>query len=232
MTSAERAGYALFSFVIRHSGIRHYYMSGPAQVRSTPAIEGLQAALARFEKRTQAALDTLDGELHRTEDWLEHDRPAHWRRELHAAEDGLHQAKMDLERCLMMVVAGQRPACREQKAAVRQAQERLAYCREKSDVVKQWQRNFRHEALEYRGRVGQLRRALEHDVPKARAVLMKILRRLEEYQIERPPEAMDHMDDSLRESNTNHVDNSLRESNSVSERLDHVPSPTPPAEES
>ncbi len=166
-------------------------MSGPAQVRSTPAIEALALALAAFEKRVQTALDTLDGEMHRTEDWLEHDRPGHWKRELHEAEDMLHQAKMDLERCLMMVVAGQRPACREQKAAVAEARARLAYCREKGDVVKKWQRNFRHESLEYRGRIGQLRRALEHDVPKARAVLQKIVRRLEEYQIERPPEAMD-----------------------------------------
>jgi exonuclease VII large subunit len=173
-------------------------MSGPAQVRSTPVIEALALALTRFEKRVQAALDTLDGEMHRTEDWLEHDRPGHWKRELHEAEDMLHEAKMNLERCLMMVVAGQRPACREQKAAVAEAQARLAYCREKGDVVKQWQRNFRHESLEYRGRVGQLRRALEHDVPKARTLLMKIVRRLEEYQIERPPEAMDLPDEPLQ----------------------------------
>ena len=165
-------------------------MSGPAQVRSTPAIEGLQEALAKFAKRVQAALDTLDGEMHRTEDWLEHDRPAHWKRELHAAEDALHAAKMDLERCLMMTVAGQRPACREQKAAVSAAKVRLAYCQQKRDVIRQWQRDFRHESLEYRGRIGQLRRSLEHDVPRARAVLMKILRRIEDYQVERPPEAM------------------------------------------
>jgi exonuclease VII large subunit len=166
-------------------------MSGPAQVRSTPAIEALQAALASFEKRVQAALDTLDGELHRTEDWLEHDRPSHWRGQLYGAEDSLHQTKLDLERCLMMTVAGERPSCREQKAAVKAAQDRLAYCRDKGNTVKQWQRNFRHESLEYRGRVGQLKRALEHDLPRARAVLIKILRRIEEYQIERPPEASD-----------------------------------------
>lgn len=149
----------------------------------------MQAALAKFHQRVQATLDALDGELRRTEDWLEHDRPAHWRRELHAAEDGLHQAKLDLERCLLMTVAGERPACREQKAAVKSAQARLAYCREKGDVVKTWQRNFRHESLELRGRIGQLRRVLDQDVPQARAVLGKILRRLADYGIERPPEA-------------------------------------------
>lgn len=166
-------------------------MSGHAQVRSTPAIDDLQVAVAKFHQRVQAALDALDGELHRAEDWLEHDRPSHWRKELHDAEDGLHQAKQDLARCLLMTLAGERPSCREQKAAVKTAQVQLAYCREKADVVKVWQRNFRHESLEFRGRVGQLRRAMEQDVPKARAVLLKILRRLEEYQIERPPEAFE-----------------------------------------
>jgi hypothetical protein len=164
-------------------------MSSPAQVRSTDAIQALQASLARFQQRVQTALDALDGELRRTADWVEHDRPSHWRNSTHQAEDDLHQAKLDLERCLLMSLAGERPACREQKAALRAAQQRLSYCRDKLDAVKRWQRNFRHEQFEYDGRIGQLRRALEHDVPIARALLNKIIRRLEEYKIERPPEA-------------------------------------------
>jgi hypothetical protein len=172
-------------------------MSGPAQVRSTQAIDALQASLARFQQRVQAALDALDAEIRRAADWVEHDRPSHWRSATHEAEDAVHQAKIELERCLLFSLAGERPACREQKAALKAAQARLAYCREKADVVKHWQRNFRHESFEYDGRVGQLRRLLEHDVPKARAVLKKILRRLEEYQIERPPEAFEIPAESL-----------------------------------
>jgi hypothetical protein len=166
-------------------------MSGPAQVRSTQAIDVLQASLARFQQRAQAALDSLDAEIRRSAEWVEHDRPSHWRNATHEAEDAVHQAKIELERCLLFSLAGERPACREQKAALKAAQARLAYCRDKADVVKQWQRNFRHESFEYDGRVGQLRRLLEHDVPKARALLMKVLRRLDEYQIERPPEAFE-----------------------------------------
>jgi hypothetical protein len=210
-------------------------MSGPAQVRSTPAIDALQASVARFHQRVQAALDALDGELHRAEDWLEHDRPSHWKIQLHAAEDGLHQAKLDLERCLLMTVAGDRPACREQKAAVKAAQVRLAYCREKADVVKVWQRNFRHESLEFRGRVGQLRRALEHDVPQARAVLMKILRRLEEYQIERPPETIDFPEDSAPAStpasHANKPVGGVSDADDSSERFAKSASETPPTTE-
>lgn len=90
----------------------------------------------------------------------------------------------------MMNVAGRRPACREQKEAVEQAKARIAYCREKRELVVKWQRDYRHELFEYDGRIGQLRRLLEYDVPKARALLQKILRRLDEYQIEQPPDAM------------------------------------------
>jgi hypothetical protein len=42
--------------------------------------------------------------------------------------------------------------------------------------------------FEYDGRIGQLRGLLDQQVPAARAVLARIVRRLEEYRIERPPE--------------------------------------------
>jgi hypothetical protein len=165
-------------------------MPGPAQVRSTDAVEALSAALARFAERVQSALDALDGEMHRADDWIEHDRPGHWRMKIREAEDGVHQGKLDLERCLLMTtVDGQRPACREQKAALAEAKARLEYCREKAEKVRHWQRSFRHEMFEYDGRIGQLRGLLDQQVPAARGVLAKILRRLEEYQIERAPES-------------------------------------------
>jgi hypothetical protein len=166
-------------------------MSGPAQVRSTDAIEALSVALARFGERVQNALDALDAEIHRADDWIEHDRPGHWRTRIHEAEDAVHQCKLDLERCLLMTtVDGQRPACREQKAALAEAKARLEYCREKAERVKHWQRSFRHEMFEYDGRIGQLRGLLDQRVPAARGVLAKIVRRLEEYRVERPPESL------------------------------------------
>jgi exonuclease VII large subunit len=164
-------------------------MSGPAQVRSTFAIEEFRAALAKFEQAVQTSLEGLESQVRRASDWIEHDRPGHWRRELHRAEDAVHQAKLDLERCLMFPVADERPSCREERAALRQAQERVTYCRAKIEVVRQWKRKLHHELFEYHGRVGQLKQILELDLPKARGSLEMVLRRLEEYRLERPPEA-------------------------------------------
>lgn len=165
-------------------------MPGPAQVRSTDAIEAFSLAMAKFQERVQSALDVLEGDLRRTDNWIDHDRPPHWRGKIHDAESAVHDAKLDLDRCLLMTTLdGQRPACREQKEALEQAKARLAYCREKGDLVKKWQRSFRHDSTEFKGRIGQLRRLVEQDVPTARAVLAKLLRRLDEYQLERPPDA-------------------------------------------
>ncbi|MEM9659073.1 MAG: hypothetical protein AAF961_11995 [Planctomycetota bacterium] len=161
-------------------------MSGPAQVRSTHAIEEFREALARFERRIQTALDGLDAQMRRAQDWVDHDRPSHWRRETRKAEDGVHQAKVDLNRCLMFPVAGERPSCREERATLKLAEKRLDYCRDKSESVRRWQRDLQHEVLEYQGRIGQLKRVLELDLPRARGALDAILGQIARYRQERP----------------------------------------------
>jgi len=163
-------------------------MSGFAQVRSVDAIVRFRASLADFEKQVQRALDSLGFELQRVVDWLDHDRPAYWKLEAKRAADAVHLAKMDLERCLIFPVAGEQPACREERAALRKAQQREEYCREKREAVKRWQRELHHEMFEYQGRIAHLRRILETELPAARGFLKQIVDRLDAYQVEQPPE--------------------------------------------
>jgi hypothetical protein len=166
-------------------------MSGPAQVRSVDAIEAFRGALARFEERALAALETLRAELQRASDWLDHDRPSYWKEQSRLADQGVHQTNIELERCLLYPVADERPSCREERAVFERAKARREYCREKSERVKYWTRELHHEMFEYEGRVGQLRRMLETELPLARARLQQIVLRLDSYQIERPPQSVD-----------------------------------------
>ena len=166
-------------------------MSDSAQVHSVEAIERFGAALAQFEKRVQGALDTLSAELNRAGTWLEQDCPRYWKEQEKAAADAVHQAKRDVERCLIFSVTDERPACREERAALEVAKQRLAYCHDKKGLVKQWQGTMHHELFEYNGRIGHLRRILETELPTARAKLQLIVRRIEGYQIERPPDYQD-----------------------------------------
>lgn len=163
-------------------------MSTPAQVRNVEAIEHFRNQLAKYEEQVQLSLESLTSELQRANTWLRNDRPSYWKKQTKLAEDAVHQAKMDLERCIMFpTVSGERPSCREERKALKRAQAHLEHCREKVEKVRYWNRQIQHEMLEYTGRIGQLKRLIETELPAARAKLQQIVRRLDEYQIERTP---------------------------------------------
>jgi hypothetical protein len=157
-------------------------MSAQANVHSLEAIEAVRGALVSFVDQVRDALAELQSEMRRVADWLEHDRPRYWRTQIRLANDGVHEAQQALHRCLMFPIAKERPSCYEERAALKKAQARLVYCEEKAERVRHWQRVVQHELFEYEGRISQLVRVVEDDVPRAIGVLGKVLRRLEEYQ--------------------------------------------------
>ncbi|MEM9351930.1 MAG: hypothetical protein AAGA92_02865 [Planctomycetota bacterium] len=162
-------------------------MSRSADVRSVEAIERLRRALVRFASRSTGAVETLESQLRRAGDWIANDRPAYWREQSREAHNDAHQAKLDLERCLMFPVADEKPACREEKAVLRAAKDREAYCLEKIDAVKRFARQIDHEQHEFTGRVGHLKQALETELPRAERMLREVLRRIDAYQVEQAP---------------------------------------------
>ena len=164
-------------------------MSSPAQVRSIASIESFRHALLDFGHRMDEALVELGGQMRRAVDWIEQDQPSYWRHQAREADDAIHETKMNLERCLLNRVADQRPACREQREELKMARVRREFCRAQIERVRHWRRALKHEIFEYEGRIGQLKRVLEQDIPRAIANLEKILRQLEAYRIEQAPRA-------------------------------------------
>ncbi len=153
-----------------------------ANVQSLEAIDALRMSLVAFVNQVGDALGELDAEMRRMLEWLEHDRPRYWKTQVRLSIDQVHEAQQALHRCLMFPVADERPSCREERAALKKAQARQAYCEAKSERVRHWQRSVQHELFEYQGRISQLVRLIELDVPQAIGLLHKIVRRLEEYQ--------------------------------------------------
>jgi len=156
-----------------------------ANVRSSDAIDAVRVALISFADQVGDALTELSTEMRRVLEWLEHDRPRYWKNQVRLSADEVHVAQQALHRCLMFPIADERPSCYEERAALKKAQARSAYCQEKMERVRHWQNVLQHELFEYDGRISQLVRILEIDVPKAVATLEKILRHLDEYQAAR-----------------------------------------------
>jgi exonuclease VII large subunit len=157
-------------------------MSDSAHVQSLEAIEAVRRAVQSFDEQVADALTELGAEMRRMQDWLGHDRPRHWKMQTRKAMDQVHEAQQALHRCLMFPIADERPSCYEERMELKKAQTRLAYCQEKESRVRHWQRSVQHELFEYEGRISQLVRLVEVDMPQAAGVLTKIIRRLEDYQ--------------------------------------------------
>jgi len=170
-------------------------MSGPAKVQSSEAIEAVRLALISFIDHVGDSLTELSAEMRRVQEWLERDRPSFWKNQTRLAMDKVHEAQQALQRCLMFPVANERPSCYEERAELKKAQARLAYCQQKCERVRHWQQTIRHELFEYEGRMSQLVKLVEIDVPHSIGVLNNILRRLEEYHAVRAADPKTQYDD-------------------------------------
>ena len=153
-----------------------------ANVHSLESIEAVRRALALFDEQVADALTQLGAEMRRMLDWLEHDRPRHWRTQVRKATDQVHEAQQALHRCLMFPIADERPSCYEERTDLKKAQARLVYCQEKAHRVRHWQSTIQHELFEYEGRISQLVRLIEIDMPQSMGTLTRIIRHLEDYQ--------------------------------------------------
>jgi len=153
-----------------------------ASVKSIDSIREFRTALIVFMQRVTDAVETMKEQVFHASAWIENDRPRYWHQQELTAFDGVSQARIALETGRMRKeVADFRPSLIEEKQALRKAKERLAYCQEKVREVKSITIRVRHEADEFQGRMTQLERLLETDLPGMIAVLDQMLRALEAY---------------------------------------------------
>ena len=156
-------------------------MSNGANVQSRHEIEAFRSALIIFAEQCQGAIEELEVKTRRAADWIEHDRPAFWKKKVRQTEDEVQQAKLSLEHCLMFPVADERPSCHEERTELRKMKAKLDHVRTRVERVRHWRQQLQHEQRELSGRVGILKQILEQKIPRAISTLDQILDRLEAY---------------------------------------------------
>jgi hypothetical protein len=152
-----------------------------AHVTSIDGIVRFTAALRTFDDDALRALVSIDEQARGALQWLEHEAPVYWKQEIRRCFDSVSRARAALETCRSRSVAGNRPACLEEMEAYRAAQRKLRQAEEKIDVVRQWAQRVRQEIDDYRGRVMNLRRRLEDEVPRTVALLERTVSTLDSY---------------------------------------------------
>ena len=170
-------------------------MSQGAQVGSIAAIADFQAALANYAAESKQALTMLDLEIRRAVDYVKVDRAKYWQFEIRKAGEAVMRAKDELHRCLTFKSSDNfTPSCVDERKALQKAQERVRIAEQKAEAVRHWSRAMQHELNEFAGRMVQFNAVLEGDVPRAMAVLHKILDTLDRYVSTTAPLPMDVAD--------------------------------------
>jgi hypothetical protein len=153
-----------------------------ANVRSIEAVRDFRIALLMFQQNVSDALMTMQEQVYSALEWMENDRPRHWHQQELKAFDQVSESRIALESARMRKsMDDYRPSLIEEKQALKDAKDHLAFCQEKVRLVKAMCIKVRHEADEFRGRMSQLERLIETDLPKMIALLERMLTALESY---------------------------------------------------
>jgi hypothetical protein len=162
-------------------------MSTQASVHSVEALKELRAALALFAEDSLAALGGVDMEIRRTIQWLQHDRTSYWQQQIKRRREAVAAAQAEVFRRKLAQSRDHTPAYSEQKEILRKAEANLRDAEMRAALVKKWQPALQQAVLEYRASTRRMADISRGDVPRAMAVLVKMIDALEAYLRVAPP---------------------------------------------
>lgn len=162
-------------------------MSNQAEVHSIDALRDFRVALALYGEDVQAALGAADAEIRRTVQWLQQDRPFYWQDQIKRRRERVATARADLFRLKLQKTPEHHPSLAEPKERLRMAEASLQDAEKRLILVRKWQPALHQAAIEYHASVQRLKDMASSEVPRAVALLAKIVEALEAYLQVHPP---------------------------------------------
>jgi chromosome segregation ATPase len=163
-------------------------MSESARVTSIDSLKEFRGALALFCDEANRALCTVELEIRRALDWLEHEQVGRWRAEVQRSRRQIEQARLDLNRVRLARVSGETPDCVEQIEALREAERRLQHAAEKLAAIEHWSRVVRRAVEEYHGGARRVADMVEGNPAPGVALLDRMIDSLDAYLAVSPAE--------------------------------------------
>jgi len=178
-------------------------MSEAARILATESLAEAKAALATFAEEVDRAMAGVDAEIHRTTQWLQHERPAHWKREVRARETAVQNAKSAIAR--KQIIAAPEPASVvDERKALDRAKRRLAEAQGRQDLTHRWAVSWERQSTSYKGAAHQLREMVGGRIPAAIARLSAMTESIEAYLSVRPTTAAEPSTGSPTEPSAEH----------------------------
>lgn len=152
----------------------------PEQVRvsSIDALEAFRADLVQYIAKARVALEDLEGDVRRTQTWLDTDRVQYWGGQLKVWTKKLHQAEQELYSANL---TNPQAAHALQKMAVLKAQRNLEEAERKIAIVKKWRQTFENRATPLLRQLDPMFFLVGQQLPKAVYALGESIKALQAY---------------------------------------------------
>jgi hypothetical protein len=171
-----------------------------ARVTSIGVLQLTASALQKFRSEAAGALDDLESQTRRVQEWIHHDRKDYWSQELRQSEDAVTQARLQLQQArVSRRIAGHQPECIDEQRALERAKRRLENAQRQVQAVRHWARTIDRAVDEFQQSRTQFIAWLDTDLPRAVAALSRMSDALDSYvsletptdsAAEQPPEAV------------------------------------------
>ena len=161
-------------------------MGEQAAVQSVEALREFRIALATFAEEAMAALGAVDMEVRRTIQWVQYDRRPYWQEQIKRRREQVSMAQAEVFRRKLQKTDDYTPAMSEQKELLRKAEAALREAEHRAGLVKKWEPALQQAALEYRATTRRISNLASGEVPRAIAVLSRMVEALEAYLREAP----------------------------------------------
>ena len=155
-------------------------MVGPAHVSSLDALQDFYAGLGQFRADGLDAITALALDVRRAFDWLAEQKKS-WDRAVRESEDAVTEAKAALARKQLVAPGDRKPDTTYEEKELQKAKNRLQYAEEKAERTRRWEPLLQRAVEEYDGPIRQLANRLEIDLPRAMALVKRMIGSLENY---------------------------------------------------
>ncbi len=156
-------------------------MRDAARLTDLRALDDARAGFVKFRDEAGQALMEVEIEAQRALNWVRTEQDAYWKQQHRVRGERLEQARSELRRAQFPASDGRIPSAIEQKKAVAKAEAAVEEARQKIESVRRWSRLLERELAEYSGLAQPLAGALDADLPRAIALLDRMLHSVEGY---------------------------------------------------
>jgi hypothetical protein len=153
-----------------------------ARVDSIETLKVFRVALIKFGEEANAALASAEAEMQRMLGWLERDQVSFWQMQIRKRQELLERAQEALRmKKLFPDAAGRTPTPIEEEKAVRRCKAALEEANEKLANCKKYSRVLQREIMNYKGGVQRFSTWVGAEIPSAVARLDRMVTTLEAY---------------------------------------------------